>query len=703
MVFDESGRHLYVSTSDGFVRRYNIAAGEFDAAYNLGGSLYGLDIAPGDSFLLVAQGSTTGTVGTFHRLDLSNGNVTDLTYTRASRETGGWDAAIGSNNIALITTQAAETSLLPLRQIDLATNTVSVRTDATAMRWDATVTSRMPIARSADRTRMYFRDVHFSLSTVFTYSATTNKFGPAGQSQRSVSIASIAVDRTGSVIATPIGQSAALDRAPSLDYLRTFNVDGGLAFDATRDRFYGVSTAAKQIIAYDATTCAELYRLDIGETLPVNPTQFGSGDLVASNDGRFLALATSGGIRLFTLPAGPYAARQPTFSSPQDMVFDRKGHRLYIAAAEGLVWPYNLSTRSLEKPFALGGSLSAIDIASDDSFLLVGQAAAGTAGGAVHKLDLATGAVTNFNYSRDGGEGGVSSVRIASNGLAFVTTNYIGSGSTPLREINLSTGATRIRNDLPTHFSSAGDSTDIRSSADRTRLCFYYYNGYLFTYSAVTDSFGPVALQGENLNAASVALNRNGSLVATRRPYHDASLHTVPNYSFVRSFDLLDYSVAFDGQSDVLYGTAGSGEIIAYDTNTFAELFRLKNSDGVAVGPADLLSYSGNGMVASPDGYHLASGDSGVLRVHRLPAAAALDLRVTSVDMSGTAPRIDFTTTAARSYRVEYKNALTEQEWNPVMEAENVSGTGGIVRVSDPEPGARNLPKRFYRVVLLPR
>src|SRR5436309_2928380 len=65
MVFDHSGRYLYITTSDGWVRRYNLSTGQLEAGYNLGGSLNGADIAADDSFLLVAQDSVNGGQGTF--------------------------------------------------------------------------------------------------------------------------------------------------------------------------------------------------------------------------------------------------------------------------------------------------------------------------------------------------------------------------------------------------------------------------------------------------------------------------------------------------------------------------------------------------------------------------------------------------------------------------------------------------------------
>src|SRR2546430_2598713 len=86
MVFDHSGRYLYVTTSDGFVRRYSISTGQLEAGYNLGGSLNGIDITPDDLFLLVAQNNVGGSQGTFHKINSITGAVTNISYDLAPSE-----------------------------------------------------------------------------------------------------------------------------------------------------------------------------------------------------------------------------------------------------------------------------------------------------------------------------------------------------------------------------------------------------------------------------------------------------------------------------------------------------------------------------------------------------------------------------------------------------------------------------------------
>src|SRR3954454_4020902 len=121
------------------------------------------------------------------------------------------------------------------------------------------------------------------------------------------------------------------------------------------------------------------------------------------------------------------------------MVFDHAGHHLYISTDEGFVFPYNLDTGMLETPWDLGGSLRGIDIAPDDSYLLVNQHTVGMTEAMVHKVTLTAGTVTNLNYRRrDEFEAGGWDIAIGANGVALLTTDSTTTYS-PLRQINLGT------------------------------------------------------------------------------------------------------------------------------------------------------------------------------------------------------------------------------------------------------------------------
>jgi hypothetical protein len=622
MVFDHAGKYLYVTTSDGFVRAYNLSTGQFDTSYNLGGSLNGLDIAADDSFLLIAQSVTNSSKGTFHKIDLVSGTTTNINYTLASSEAGGWDVAIASNGLAFITTQRNGGGWVPLRQIDLVTNTVTKRTDWP--RWSVLgIEQNTQIHRSADGTVLYFLESSSSNGPVFVYNANTNMFGPELTTGYSWGGAAAAVNRDGTLLATRRG-NLVLDAAPNFEFERALNgMDGGAAFDPLQDLLYAVSSATGQIVAYDTGTFTEKFRLTIGESIAPPTAQFDKGTLVASPNGRYLALATASGVRILSLPTTPPSSTPtptPSFGTPRDMVFDHAGRHLYISTNEGFVFPYNLNTGALEFPYNLGGSLRGIDIAADDSFVLVAQYVVGMVQGTFQKLNLSTGAVTSINYTRqNGSEGGGWGVAIGSNGVALVTTD--GPISDPLRQIDLLTNAVSVRNDPP---SSDGFShqiysqTQVHRSADGSRFYFLetFGTGLIFTYSAITNSFGLGAKMWVYPNSLSAATNRDGSLLATRMT--GASLDKAIDFTFVHSFGQPDGGVVFDATRDIFYVVKSStSEIIAYDTGTFAELFRLPL--GVSVSPGTPQFGAGK-LVASPDGRFLALQTSSAIRVIPIPS-----------------------------------------------------------------------------------
>jgi FG-GAP-like repeat len=313
MVFDHAGQNLYISDGDGLIKTFNLRTHTLQRNYNLGGWVWGIDIAPDDSFILAAQNSVGTSQGTFQRVNLATGTITNINYTfQWPLERGGWDVAIGSNGLALVTTQFSGSGWIPLRQIDLSTNAITIRSDAPGSGLNGQVRGNSQIHRSADGTRLLVMESDISGGETFTYSGITNTFGPSFMTNAFRDFAGGAVDRNGNLVAetTTTGSSeiASLFTAPGFDNIHNFNgnrLDGGLAFDGVRDVLYAVNTATDQIIAYSTITFAELLRFDIGEHIGPPPiTQYDTGTLVASADGRWLALETDSGIRLFPIPPG---------------------------------------------------------------------------------------------------------------------------------------------------------------------------------------------------------------------------------------------------------------------------------------------------------------------------------------------------------------------------------------------------------------
>ena len=340
MVFDFAGHNLYISTSTGLIKTFDLSTFAFGRSYNLGGSVWGIDIARDDSFILAAQNSIGAGQGVFERVSLLTGAITNINYARSFGEGGAWDVAIASNGLALVTTQYQGSGWTPLRQIDLSTNAITIRTDAPGSGFGE-VRQNTQIHRSANGTRLLLMESNISSGPLFTYSAATNSFGPSFDTNAFLDIggASGAVNRNGSLIGLRTYASpASLNTAPGFEFVHSFNgIDSGVAFNAVRGVFYGVNSETDEIIAYRTTTYAELFRLSIGEDIGFIPNLFATGTLVASADGKWLALETDSGIRLFQVAGSPIPTPTPTPSATPASQLGNISTRAFVQTGDNVV------------------------------------------------------------------------------------------------------------------------------------------------------------------------------------------------------------------------------------------------------------------------------------------------------------------------------------------------------------------------------
>ena len=595
MVFDHAGNYLYISTSDGFVQRYNLTTKQIDNSYNLGGSLNAIDIAQDDSFILAAQNDLTPNGEfSFQRVNLSTGEIININHIADAmrQESGAWDVAIASNGRAFATTHGAFSSLM--YQIDLATNQLTVR-DQTHNGFLG-IRGSTNIVRNADGTRLYFLQCG---AAAFSYSSVNDTFGVDGQSDPGVACGSSgAVSRDGTLLATQNASryGGTLDSAPELNFIHSFyQFSGGVAFDAKQDIVYSVDSYADKIFAFDTNTFAEVFEMDIGEDVGND-----ARPLVASNDGHYLALHTTSGVRLFAIPNPPYSAPPSQLQgTPSGMVFDHASNYLYVTTADGFVLKFSIPAGQLERTYNVGGWLWGIDIAADDSYVIVAQAFPGVAQGAFQKVDLATGQITNYGYPLVRGEAGAYDLAITSNGHLFGSTS---GDFDPVRDINLATGAIVPR--MPWSPGGLRRQVQIEHSADRNRLYFLELeSGQHFTYDAVSDTFTPNQMSGSSgIQYANIGVNRNGSLLVTRDT--PEALLSAPDFTPGHAFAGIDSGVAFDPVKDTLYGIASnSDEIVAYDTNTFAEQKRMWLGEDI---PSFGEKFDVGMMIASSDGRYLA-------------------------------------------------------------------------------------------------
>jgi hypothetical protein len=302
MIYDGTRGLLYITTSDGLVQRYDPASQTLLAPWHVGASLWGADITPDGAFLYASEAVRGATQGMLHKVNLTDGTVTNLTYNLSFYEGGTWDVAIGDNGKALFTSRFEGSGFLPLHELDLATGAITNRQSAT---------QDVHVRRGTDRSLLFLTESNISSGPILTYDPATDSFPQSANTNAYYDNAALAVNRDGSLIATQLGYGPAFYYGVSImdknfHSVRTLDTtfNGGLTFDPARDLFYAVDAAADQVVAFDTNTWAEKFRLNIGEAIPRFAT-FGSGEMSVSADDSKLFLSTPTGIRVLALPANP--------------------------------------------------------------------------------------------------------------------------------------------------------------------------------------------------------------------------------------------------------------------------------------------------------------------------------------------------------------------------------------------------------------
>jgi hypothetical protein len=299
----------------------------------------------------------------------------------------------------------------------------------------------------------------------------------------------------------------------------------------------------------------------------------------------------------------------------RDIVFDQAADMLYITTASGQVQRYDVAHQSLLSPWNVGGALNGADITPDGSALYV----AVNSQAVLHRVDLATGSVSNVTYNPAFGESGSWDVAVANNGKAFFSTRYSGSGWVPFRQIDLATGAVTIRTDTPGSFGAqVTQDTHIDRSADGSQMFMAESNissGPIFTYESASNSFPQHAETNAFNDNVPSAVSRDGALVAIKLggavSIMDHNFHLV--HVLGANFD---GGLTFDPSRDLLYA-ANSDQVVAFDTDNWAEKFRLNIGETI---PA--WSQFGSGeMTVSSDGSELFLSTPSGVRMIDLPAS----------------------------------------------------------------------------------
>lgn len=125
-------------------------------------------------------------------------------------------------------------------------------------------------------------------------------------------------------------------------------------------------------------------------------------------------------------------------SSRVDMVYDASRNIVYITEG-GNVLRYHVPTASFLSPIVLGGDLAGIDLNDDHATLAVADKTSTATHQWVYLIRLSDLNVTKATVLKEFGENGTWSVAFMADWTVAVSGRYAGSGSVPLRRLNLNT------------------------------------------------------------------------------------------------------------------------------------------------------------------------------------------------------------------------------------------------------------------------
>ncbi len=288
-VYDSTRDLFYITTDLGTIERYDVHSRQFLSPLYVGNELRGLDITPDGKFLYVAEVITSDTEGFVYKIDLTTNEVATLSYTRDFGESGARDIAIGSGGKALFTTIYAGSGWTPLREIDLATDTISIRTAPYGEVRGGTTISRTP-----DGSKLILAEVNSTAGNIHIYDAVSDSFiGSTGMS--------------GFVDVTSLNHDASLMAVTVNAGMRVLDADfnvvmtfGGyaFAFHPTANLFYHF-TSDDKVAIYDTETWEIVHYMELAIPNMGTAQPFDDGVMTFSDDGTKVCISVDGGVSIY--------------------------------------------------------------------------------------------------------------------------------------------------------------------------------------------------------------------------------------------------------------------------------------------------------------------------------------------------------------------------------------------------------------------
>lgn len=485
MVTDNRGRAYVSNPTRNQIEVVSLTGRRVEASIPVGSQPTSLDLSPDGNTLYVVNSGAEEV------------SVVDVVQRREARRitvpVRAWgdgperllSLAVAGNGKALLTTRSLTSGFgVQLLQIDLATGTVTPRTDAPGAAQYA--------RSSADHSRIGFVP-GTSNGVVFAYHAVTDAFTTG--KDVSGSLSQVALDGDGSeMLVGPgaVGWEPGIYRLDR-DLVRRGTIDAhprlGMTVNPAGTRIVSVSSVSA--VVSDLERAVDLRLVPLPERLPEAPaalvfTPDESAVAVLSTSGvSFVSI--SGGTPLGTCaPLAPVSGLTAVCGQLADVV--TAGGKAYVTnATHNRVEVISLADGMLEAPILVGSRPQGLDFSADGRLLYVALAGAEE----VSVVDVAQGReLRRVTIRSVGYNDRPTSIAVASSGIALVTTSHAGSGyGGTMHQIDLATGTPSPRSEI----GWITDDTIMRASGDRSRVLVVASDsgGEVDVYESESDSFGP--------------------------------------------------------------------------------------------------------------------------------------------------------------------------------------------------------------------
>ena len=296
------------------------------------------------------------------------------------------------------------------------------------------------------------------------------------------------------------------------------------------------------------------------------------------------------------------ASNLVSVTGAQDLIFDSTGNELYITTSSGKLQRYDIASHTLLPSWAIGSDLRGGDITADGKCLYIADYGSKV----IRKVELTSGVVTSLAYGTDNPGGRPYDLQILSNGKAYFSFSEWGK----LQQIDLVTWKTETV--------SSSDSmwgTCLVHSPDGDKL--FYLDGYgdLGFYDGLSNAF--TSSRETDTLCGTNSVNHDGTLYAARKHLGSGVAILNHNLEFVRTLNDISGGFTFDSTRNIFYGVdAATDQVIAYDTNTWQEKYRLNIGEDVKTSSG---GFGTGTMSVSADGTLLFLVTSSGIRILDLP------------------------------------------------------------------------------------